>query len=408
MNTPQPRRLLSLVNVLLISTLLSACSGTDDNDALTITSYNMGLALNFVPYTSERLVANESLLSNYDSDVICFQEVWLPEQLDAISTAVSANFPYQYSAAPEQVFSETAACTNAEIAGLENCANTLCTDLSGSDLVSCATSQCLADITALPSACQDAVIGGVGIPNITVDELVSRVTQPTGKFAYDGSLGLLIASRYPLNNTVFQDFIDNSSGNHRGALYAEIVANRQAHVIGCTHPTANLSATINYPTSGNFASWEAENRFMQEQMITFVNNLAGDKPIYFAGDFNCSFANPSNGVKGEYQDNCQLWLDDGFVDPTAEQLPCSFCSEENLVLNPQNTSGGAGGEGDALLDHIFVKNVTNENEISAERVFDDPVEIEALDPPQELQPADSPQLTHPSDHFGVEISVPLK
>jgi mRNA deadenylase 3'-5' endonuclease subunit Ccr4 len=44
-------------------------------DSLTVTSYNVGLALNFVPFTNERLVVNTELLSSYDSDVICFQEV---------------------------------------------------------------------------------------------------------------------------------------------------------------------------------------------------------------------------------------------------------------------------------------------------------------------------------------------
>lgn len=397
-------------NILLLffaAVILSACSGSDDEDSLTVTSYNMGLALNFVPYTPERLPANEALLQDYDSDVICFQEVWLDDQVDAISAAVSNNFPYQYSVPPEQIFSETAACTNAEVAGFADCANTQCPGQSGSELVGCATSQCGTFLATLSESCVDGVIGGVGIPNITVDALVNVVTQPAGKFAFDGSLGLLIASRYELSNTEFQDFIDNSSGNHRGALYAEIEVNNESHVIGCTHPTANLSATIDYPASGNFSSWETENRFMQEQMIAFVNIKAGDRPIYFAGDFNCSIANASNGVAEDFAESCQLWLDDGFVDPAAEQLPCSFCSEENLVLNPQQISGGGGGEGDALLDHIFVKNAPKAILITAERVFDDPVTIEALSPEQDLSLEDSPLLTHPSDHFGVQIDVRL-
>ena len=70
-------------------------------------------------------------------------------------------------------------------------------------------------------------------------------------------------------------------------------------------------------------------------------------------------------------------------------------------------AGGGGGEGDTLLDHVFVKNVENTNAISADRVFDETVEIEALDPEQELSIEDAPLLVHPSDHFGVQISVPL-
>lgn len=398
-----PRNFVSLVVLIL----LSACSSNDGDNSLTVTSYNMGLALNFVPYTQERLVANETLVQTLESDVICFQEVWLDEQVDAIINAISDDFPHVYLVDPEQIFSETAACTNAEVADLADCANTECPGQSGSDLVGCVTASCGSFFAALSATCFDAIIGSVGIPNITVEALVAAVTQPAGKFAFDGSLGLILASRYELRNTEFQDFIDNSTGNHRGALYAEIEVNQQTQVLGCTHPTANLSATIDYPSSGNFDSWEAENRFMQEQMIAFVDNKAGDNPIYFAGDFNCSIGNASNGVDEDFPDNCQLWLDDGFADPVAEQLGCSFCSEENLVLNPQQVAGGGGGEGNTLLDHIFVKNVENASAITAERVFDEPLEIEALDPPQELPVEESPLLTHPSDHFGVRIAVPL-
>jgi endonuclease/exonuclease/phosphatase family metal-dependent hydrolase len=209
----------------------------------------------------------------------------------------------------------------------------------------------------------------------------------------------MLAAKYPLENREFQDFIDDSSGNHRGALYAEVTLKNDTLVVGCTHPTANLSDTIPYPANGKYGSWEAENRFMQEQMIAYVNRKAGDKPIIFGGDFNCSIANASNAVDADYPANCQLWLDDGFVDPAGEQLPCTFCYSENSILK------AVGRSGDTLLDHVFVKNVKDPGAIVAERVFDDLVSIEALVPAAELQPEDSPMLTHPSDHFGVEITI---
>jgi hypothetical protein len=412
MNTIITHKLTNGLLLLISALLLSACADNDNNnhkDSLTVTSYNMGLAQSFVPYTAERLPVNEVLIQDFNSDVICLQEIWLDDQVDAISNVLSENFPYQYIVEPEQIFTEGAACTSEEIADLANCANSQCPGLSGNELVGCVLSstQCNAFLGALPPTCNDAVINNALIPGMTIDVLVELVTQSSGIFAYEGSLGLILASRYELTNTEFQDFINNSSINHRGALYAEIQLNNKTHVIGCTHPTANLSATIGYPASGNFGSWEAENYFMQEQMIAFVNNKAGDKPIYFAGDFNCSIANASNEVDADFAENCQLWLDDGFVDPAAEQLPCSFCSDENLILIGEQTSGGGGGDGNELLDHVFIKNVENSNEIIAERVFDDPVEIQALEPVQELSLEDSPLTTHPSDHFGVKVDIPL-
>ena len=393
---------------LLLSTalLLPACSngGSDGKpyykaDSLTVTSYNVGLALNFVPYTRERLLANETLLANHDSDVICLQEVWLDEQVAAITAALKDSYPEIYTVPAQQVFSEAAACTDNEIDPFAQCVTTACPGLTGADLVACAPAQCSASLFALPPACLDAVLGSVGIPDVTVEAVVEAVTQPAGKFAFGGSLGLMLASKYPLEAREFQDLVDDSTSNHRGALYAEIQLNKQTQVVGCTHPTADLSDTIDYPTSGKHGSWEGENRFMLEQMIAFANAKAGDNPIIFAGDFNCSIANAANGVSGEFDANCQLWRDNGFADPAGEQLPCTFCYEENLLLKPDGRSGGK------LLDHVFVKNLDTTSRLRARRIFDTPVSIEALVPPSELKPADSPMLTHPSDHFGVQLEL---
>ncbi len=384
--------------------LLAACSNGGSSgqpyikaESLKVSSYNVGLALNFVPYTNERLVVNRELLADYDSDVLCLQEVWLDEQVEAIKQALQGTYPEIYTVPAEQIFSEAAACTDEEITPFAQCVTAQCPGLSGADLVACAPVQCGGPLFALPPVCLDAVLGSVGIPDVTVQAVVDAVTQPAGKFAYDGALGLILASKYPLQAREFQDFIDDSTSNHRGALYAEIELNKQTHVVACTHPTANLS--IDYPTSGKHGSWEGENRFMQEQMIAFANAKAGNNPIFFGGDFNCSIANPANGVDGEFAANCQLWRDNGFSDPAAEQLPCTFCYEENLLLKPEGNSGGT------QLDHVFIKNLDASARTVARRVFDDPVSIEALVPPSELKPEDSPQLTHPSDHYGVEVQI---
>lgn len=52
---------------------------------------------------------------------------------------------------------------------------------------------------------------------------------------------------------------------------------------------------------------------MMEKMIDFANVKAGDNPILFAGDVNCSMANPANGVDADFAGNCRLWIDDGFA-----------------------------------------------------------------------------------------------
>ena len=85
---PNLTRQLSTTLLLLATALgLAACSDNDNNDnnktqSLTVTTYNMGLALNFVPYTAERLAVNAELMAESDSDVMCLQEVWLEEYVD--------------------------------------------------------------------------------------------------------------------------------------------------------------------------------------------------------------------------------------------------------------------------------------------------------------------------------------
>lgn len=381
---------------------LSACSDSSDKQgtqSLTMTSYNVGLALNFVPYTNERLAANADLLGSYDSDVICLQEVWLDDQVDALSAAVSERLPHIYSVPPEQIYADEAACTEEEVAGFADCARTQCPGLSGGELIACAPAQCGSFFVELSPICFDGVVAAVGTPDITVDALVETVTQPTGKFTYGGSLGLLLASRYPLENRKFQDLIEDSSTNHRGALYADIQVGSESYVVGCTHTTANLSSSIDYPPSGKHGSWQGENLFMQRKLMAFAQKKAAGRPILMAGDFNCGLANAANNVDGEWQENCQSWLDAGFQDPAAEQLPCTFCYSENTILQLGD------GSTDTFLDHIYVKNFKPNTAMQAERVFDDPVSVEATNPATDLAPEDSPIMMHPSDHYGVELEI---
>ena len=138
-------------------------------------------------------------------------------------------------------------------------------------------------------------------------------------------------------------------------------------------------------------------------MLAYVNAKADANPVFFCGDFNRCIANAGNSVDAHFPANCQLWLDDGFVDPAAEQLPYTFCNDENLVLQ----AAPKRGVGNYLLDPVFVKNLTTVAAASAERVFDNTAAIEVLNPTLQLQPEDSPMLTHPSDHFGVELDIVL-
>ena len=118
MRLASKRSILGLM-ILLVGSLLACCSNDKEQGSsadvlatsLKIASYNLGLALNFVPYTAERLETNRQLLSEFDVDVICFQEIWYEEQVSVISQALAQRYPYILTAEPEQRFSTGAACS---------------------------------------------------------------------------------------------------------------------------------------------------------------------------------------------------------------------------------------------------------------------------------------------------------
>ena len=155
MTTARQKFSLNTLLLVTIVSFLSACSdGSDDRDdiqadPLTVASYNLGLALNFVPYTNERLPVNAALLADYDSDVLCLQEIWLEDYVETIEQALIEDYPYIYTVEAEQVFTDEAPCTEEEIADFAACADAQCPDLAGTAFVDCASVQCFTEVSEL-------------------------------------------------------------------------------------------------------------------------------------------------------------------------------------------------------------------------------------------------------------------
>jgi len=387
--------------LLFVVFVIVSCDFFDDDDPfygwdqygkgkyhLVYTTFNVGLAPTFVPLTDERLEPLKEAISSHEADVICLEEVWLPEHEEAIQTAAGDKFPYAYSIPPEQKFTDQAACTDMEIDPLVSCIEDNCPNLMVVDAI-CVLANCsveLNDLQAQNSVCAGAVIAQVGR---SLEEAIEAATNPAPLFAFGGSNGLLMLSKYPLENTQLIDFADKSTSNHRVALFATVEINGQQHALGCTHLTANLKGI---PYTGPFSSWEEENYTQVMDILSFAETYADDKPVYLAGDFNCSIAYEDTGVDGDFEESCQQFLDAGYHSSEMDVLGCSYC-EDNLL----NIIKG-GGEGNLLLDHIFIKNPLNVSPFYVGTVFDDAIEVETS---QGLQDANL------SDHFGVRVKIPL-
>jgi hypothetical protein len=135
---------------------------SEDTETLRITTYNLGLAPTFVPLVAERVALLLEALAAHDTDVLCLEEVWRPEHVAAVQTAIGDTYPYTYWVAPEQRFTETAPCTQDEVDPIIDCLETSCSEQSGDEFTACAISNCaqlLFELKEVDPTCGAAIPG---------------------------------------------------------------------------------------------------------------------------------------------------------------------------------------------------------------------------------------------------------
>ena len=107
--------------------LLCACGG---QNTATVATFNLGLAYNYVPYADSRQpVLMESIGELQETDLICLQELWTAEDIEALSVATEATFPSRYIEVTEDnSVSNEPACVAEEIDPLVACSHEYCVD----------------------------------------------------------------------------------------------------------------------------------------------------------------------------------------------------------------------------------------------------------------------------------------
>jgi endonuclease/exonuclease/phosphatase family metal-dependent hydrolase len=219
-----------------------------------------------------------------------------------------------------------------------------------------------------------------------------------GHFAYEGSSGLLLLSKHPFSKTQSLSFFEDSTSNFRAALLADLKVNKKTFSVACTHLTADLQMVA--PYTGKHGGWQVENKIQMEQLISALEQNTvhtqeegSSNPLFLMGDFNCSFADFSEGsdIEQEVEESCQIPLDKGFMDPFLSRSPlCSFC---------QNNSHNRRSPHSVLIDHIFVKNMAEKMMLSSKRVFDQKVKLPLSSSDESMS------WQNLSDHYGVELNV---
>ncbi len=363
-------------------------AGTPPADAgqLRVTTFNTGLLPSVVPLTDERLGPIGTAIAAHDSDVICLQEVWRDQS--AVSAAISGAYPNIYVPPSRQKFASHApVCSAGDLEGLGLCVLENC--LFGS-FFECLLASCNGEMNELAAAnpeCAQAITAQAGRPATDILDIQDEVfsdSSPAGLFSFGGSTGLILASKFPLENVQLVEFYDITTASNRAAILATVTRGGVRHRIGCTHLQSNLDGLI--PYTGDFGSWEEEHQAQSRRFRSSASAYAGAEPQYLAGDFNCSIA--SGAVAGDFEANCREFLGAGYSDPAAALGTCSYCSSNTL-----NQSNATAAGLNTLLDHVFTKNVIYTGE-SASIVFQTPVTAGGT-------------RTNLSDHYGVRLSIPV-
>lgn len=370
---------ISLLFCLLISGQVFAQS-------LKATTFNVGLAHTFVPLAEERLEPLKKSLAQYDSDILCLQEVWRKKDQKALTEVLKDRYPYSfvtkiknYRQGPRPT------CRIKEIFGegkFVSCMQKQCGDSEGDEFTDCIIERCggaLEDLKRNNRNCASALMAQVGkSPVASILTLLNPLWR-AGLFAYKGSNGLMLFSKHPLKKKEYIDLKEISTLNRRGALQARIEIDGKSLDVMCTHISADLTNTA--PYTGPYQSWGQENAAQLKKLLDISRHSV--LPKVFMGDFNCGFEDPIASISPELSASCQQVLDAGFSDPLSTSArECTFC-QDNFLNDGEDSS--------VAIDHIFLKYL---------RPLRDEVVFKA---PLLLQTEGGLVKTNLSDHYGYEV-----
>jgi endonuclease/exonuclease/phosphatase family metal-dependent hydrolase len=343
--------------------------------SLALVTFNAGLARGFVDLAAERAPLVADAVAALDADVVALQEVWDPEDVQAVATAVQDRFPGQCFLEPAPETAGAPACPPPESDALESCARTACSGVAPEQLAGCVLDSCGAEYAALSGGCQTCLAANIGG---SLDAVVASCASATEMYAYGGSFGIGLLSRQPIET--WDETVLESSLNRRAVIHAVIdVDGRSLHVFA-TH-LSPIFDDIPFPGEG---SWEAEQRAQIERLLALIEaRVPAGEPVVVLGDLNTGPALP--GVAAEAADNFELLRAAGLVAPYVDSPPqpaCTFCAENPLV-------GGTDDDDSVLIDHVLVSGL---EATAVARILDQPIAVGTTE-------------SRLSDHYGVEVTV---
>jgi endonuclease/exonuclease/phosphatase family metal-dependent hydrolase len=334
--------------------------------ALRVATFNAGLAVGVLPYSTERLPRVVEALAALDVDLLFVQEFWLDEHWDALRRATATKLPHTFRPVPAQP-ARGAVCTKEALAPLIACAKKHCAGLRDESLARCVIAHCAAEGFALPSDCLNCI---ASFPTGNLDEIVARClgedsasarlpyannaapARSGGLIAYGGSFGTGILSRTPL---VEPDvLVYYATVNARGAVHTAIENDDGDRIdVFATH----------------FSPLGSEQAAQVDELLAWIDRRAPTGPALLLGDLNLT---PESSL-------FRRITAVGFREPDVVDRRATFGG--GLGTGHVNASGWR-------IDHVLARNI--DARITSHRIFDAPLTLRRRGVRTTL-----------SDHFGV-------
>jgi endonuclease/exonuclease/phosphatase family metal-dependent hydrolase len=370
-----------------LALVLGGCNDRDvwfasvPSGALSLATFNTAIGVGLAPFAAQRLDAIERDLPGLDADVLCLQELWQPDDLERIASALQSEYPYTHRSVGAGGIGQQA-CTADEASQLQTCLNENCAGVGNAGLPLCAIANCAMAFTQVATSCQQCIVANMDAPD--VNELV-RICGPAGQgeaVAFENQTGLLLLSRLPLEQTDFLE-LESALGD-RGVLSARVSTGLGALDVYCTHLAATLG---NVPYEGQYGSWAGERVEQIERFLDWVaQTRAPGGAAALLGDMNCGPETPL--ARAASPDAFERFVAAGFEDPYAtSDGRCTFCAN-----NPLNGLVSDPEEG-AFIDHVLLSSSAG-TASSGARVLDDVFSVDGS----------SMQIAH-SDHYGVQVTI---
>ena len=235
---------------------LAACSSDDGGEeskpSYTVVSFNAGLAVGFVPAANERAPLIGGAVAKLGADLVCLQEVWFPEHVAAVETAVAAAYPNRIFLPDDPgTVNTTPSCSDADTKPLLDCAVANgCDKVCEDDLVSCFLTNCGAQFLATQASCKACLQANVGQ---SLNKIITACQGGTAEYAYGGAFGIGLLSKDPILEQEIVNF--PATTNQRAFIYAKLDTRfGEVHAI-CTHLTP-VHKDVLWPKA--MGSWKEE------------------------------------------------------------------------------------------------------------------------------------------------------